>query len=47
LNLPEQWGMLIQSFNDGRTEIYERDLGNGETVVTFVLWADEEPTGRR
>jgi hypothetical protein len=47
LNLPEQWGMLIQSFNDGRTEIYEHDLGNGETVVTFVLWADEEPTGRR
>lgn len=46
-NQPDQWGRLIQSFNDGRTEVYERDLGNGETVVTFVLWADEDTPGRR
>jgi hypothetical protein len=46
-NQPDRWGTLVQSFNDGRTEIYERDLGNGETVVTFVIWAEEEPAGQR
>jgi hypothetical protein len=44
---PDQWGTRIQSFNDGRTEVYERDLGDGYTVVTYVIWADEDTTGRR
>jgi hypothetical protein len=46
-NQPDQWGARIQSFNDGRTEIYERDLGNGERVVTFVIWTEEETRRRQ
>jgi hypothetical protein len=46
-NRPDQWGTLIQSFNDGRTEVYERELGDGYTVVTFVIWTEEEARGRR
>ena len=41
-NLPDRWGRLIQSFNNGRTEIYEREFADGSSVVTFVIWADEE-----
>jgi hypothetical protein len=41
-NQPDQWGTLIQSFNDGRTEVYERDLGGGYKVVNFVIWAEEK-----
>lgn len=40
-NQPDQWGMLIQSSNDGRTEVYERELDNGYKVVNFVIWAEE------
>jgi len=47
-----QWGKLIRSTNNGRTELYELDLGNGHKVLTHVIWAEpeEEPgpgRGRR
>jgi len=47
-----QWGKLIRSTNNGRTERYELDLGNGHKVLTHVIWAEpeEEPgpgRGRR
>ncbi len=35
-----QWGRLIRSGNGGRTEHYELDLGNGNKVHTFVIWAE-------
>ena len=34
---PRQWGMLVQS--SGRAALFERDLGNGNRVFTFVIWA--------
>ena len=44
-----QWGKLIRSTNNGRTELYELDLGGGHKVVTHVIWADleEEPGSAR
>ena len=35
------WGQLVKVSNGGRTAIYERDLGHGAKVVTFVIWALE------
>lgn len=40
-----QWGKLVRSTNRGRTEIYELDLGKGQKIVTFVLWADPDIEG--
>lgn len=37
-----QWGKLIRSRNNGRTELYELDLGRGHKVLTQVIWADPE-----
>ncbi len=37
-----QWGKLIRSTNNGRTELYELDLGGGHKVLTHVIWADPE-----
>ena len=44
-----QWGKLIRSTNNGRTELYELDLGGGHKVLTRVVWADpeEEPGPQR
>lgn len=36
---PSQWGQLMKSSRGGRLQIFERNLGNGERVVTFVIWA--------
>jgi len=35
-----QWGKLVRSTNHGRTEVFELDLGRGQKMVTFVIWAD-------
>jgi hypothetical protein len=35
-----QFGQLIRSTNGGRTELYALDLGAGQRVFTFVIWAD-------
>jgi hypothetical protein len=40
-----QWGRLIRSTNRGHTELFELDLGAGQKLFTFVIWAD--PEGRR
>ena len=44
-----QWGKLVHSTNNGRTERFELDLGGGHKVVTHVIWADpeEEPGPQR
>jgi hypothetical protein len=43
---PAQWGRLIRSTNQGRTELYELDFGGGHKVFTFVIWAEGEERGR-
>ncbi len=44
---PAQWGTLIRMSNRGWTEVYERDLGGGNKVFTFVIRAVDEALGRR
>jgi hypothetical protein len=34
------WGRVVASSNGGRTQTYLLDLGNGESILTFVVWAD-------
>lgn len=34
-----QWGKLIRSTNEGRTELYELDFSAGQKLFTFVIWA--------
>ena len=40
-NDPSEWGRLMRTTNSGRTSLFERDLGNGNKMFTFVIWADE------
>lgn len=35
-----EWGKSIRKDGLGRTSLYERDLGKGDKVFTFVLWAE-------
>lgn len=37
-----EWGRLVRSSNNGRTAIFERDLGNDNRIFTFVVWADRD-----
>lgn len=39
LEAPSQWGQLMRTTRGGRSQVFERDFGNGERVVTFVIWA--------
>jgi hypothetical protein len=43
---PGQWGRLVHSNRNNRVQVYERDLGNGNRVITHVFWADPERDGR-
>lgn len=36
---PGSWGREIRRSSDGHGSLYERDLGNGNKVFTFVIWA--------
>ena len=36
---PSEWGKEIRKSSDGRTSLFERDLGRGNKVFTFVIWA--------
>lgn len=38
---PQEWGQLMRSSQRGRTEVYERELGGGQRIITFVIWAEE------
>ena len=33
------WGKIIRKSKDGKSSLYERDLGNGQKLFTFVVWA--------
>lgn len=37
-----EWGRLVRTSPDNRVQTYERELGNGNRVVTHVFWADPE-----
>jgi hypothetical protein len=41
LDGPGQWGRLIGASASGRTSTYELDFGNGNKIVTHVIWALE------
>ena len=41
-----EWGKEVRISKDGRNSIYERDLGNGRKVFTFVIWADSTRSGK-
>lgn len=38
---PGEWGKVLRRDAAGRISLYERDLGSGNKVFTFVLWANE------
>jgi hypothetical protein len=40
-NAPEEWGRLMRTTNGGRTQVFERELGGGHRIFTFVIWAEE------
>lgn len=37
---PSEWGKVIKKSRDDRNSLYERDLGKGNKVFTFVIWAN-------
>jgi hypothetical protein len=39
VNHPSEWGQLVKVAHGGKTQIFERHFGNGQIVVTFVIWA--------
>lgn len=39
LDNPSEWGQLMKVSRGGKTQVFERDFGNGQRVVTFVIWA--------
>ncbi len=41
LDGPGQWGRLIGASASGRTSTYELDFGNGNKIITHVIWAVE------
>jgi hypothetical protein len=36
---PSEWGRLMKSSRGGRLQVFEREFGNGQRIVTFVFWA--------
>lgn len=39
---PSQWGRLVSSSRNGRSQTFELDFGNGNKVITHVFWASSE-----
>lgn len=42
LDEPAQWGKEVRRSANGRTSLYERDLGNEHKVFTFVIWVGQD-----
>ncbi len=40
LNDPSAWGKAVRQDARGNNSLYERDLGNGKKLFTFVIWAN-------
>lgn len=36
----KEWGKVIKKSGDGRSSLHERDLGKGNKIFTFVIWAN-------
>ncbi len=36
----KQWGKVLRKSDDGKSSLHERDLGKGNKLFTFVLWAN-------
>jgi hypothetical protein len=43
---PGQWGRLVSSSRNGRSQTYELDFGQGNKIATHVFWADPAGDGR-
>ena len=39
LDNPSAWGKAVKKDSRGNNSLYERNLGNGEKLFTFVIWA--------
>ena len=39
-NEPKSWGNEIKKSKDGKSSLHMRDLGKGQKVFTFVIWAE-------
>lgn len=37
---PTEWGQVIRKSSDGRSSLLEKDLGQGNKLFTFVIWAN-------
>lgn len=37
---PREWGEEVRRSADNRTSVFERDLGQGQKVLTHVFWAE-------
>jgi len=35
-----EWGKVVRKSRDGHSSLHERDLGKGNKIFTFVIWAD-------
>ncbi len=44
-NDPRDWGNAVRANNAGRAILFERDLGQGRRLFTFVYWADDRLNG--
>ena len=40
LNNPSAWGQAISQDASGQNNLFERNLSNGQVLVTHVLWAN-------
>ncbi len=40
LNNPSAWGQAMKQDARGNDSLFERDLGNGQVLITYVIWAD-------
>lgn len=40
---PKAWGRVAATDAKGKPRVYVKDLGSGDQVATFVIWADERP----
>jgi hypothetical protein len=38
LNDPSSWGQAIKQDAQGNNSVFERDLGNGQILITHVIW---------
>ena len=41
---PAERGKMIRKSSDGRSSLHERDLGKGNKIFTFIIWANDSVT---